>query len=344
MTMIEQLRELCTLDGVSGAEEEVRDYILKKVRPLAEEVRVDPLGNVLALRKGKKSSGKRVMLCAHMDEVGFIVKDITEDGYLKFNSMGGVDRRVIIGKRLKVGPRKLPGIISIKAYHLVNKDEENAVPKMDDLSIDIGAQSREEAEKLVSIGDICSFESDFVEFGQGFVKAKAIDDRIGCAVLLRILEEGPAVDTWFAFVVQEEVGLRGGPGAAFGINPEIALIVEGTTAADLPSAEGHRKACSPGKGVVLPFMDNSAIYHRPMFDDLRRIADENHIKWQYKTIVAGGTDAGSIQKSREGVQVAVMSAAVRCIHSAICIAYGPDFDEMVKLGHAYLKHLGEQAP
>ncbi|MDR2027899.1 MAG: M42 family metallopeptidase [Treponema sp.] len=343
MTMVELLRSLCTLDGVSGAEDEVRDYILKKVRPLAEEVRVDPLGNVLAFRKGRKSSGKTVMLCAHMDEVGFIVKDITEEGYLKFNNLGGVDRRVIIGKRLKVGPRKLPGLVSIKAYHLVREEEKNTVPKIDDLSIDIGVQSREEAEKLVSIGDICSFDSDFVEFGDGFVKAKAIDDRIGCAVLLRVLEDGPAVDTWFAFVVQEEVGLRGSMGAAFGINPDIALIVEGTTAADLPSAEGHRKACSPGKGVVLPFMDNSAIYHRPLFDELRRIADKNNIKWQHKTIVAGGTDAGSIQKSREGAQVAVMSAAVRCIHSSICIAYGPDFDEMVKLGHAYLKHLEEHA-
>jgi endoglucanase len=340
MNMVELLRDLCTLDGVSGVEDEVRDYILKKVRPLAEEVRVDPLGNVLAFRKGKKSTGKRVMLCAHMDEVGFIITDITEDGYLKFSSLGGVDRRVIIGKRLKVGPRKLPGLISIKAYHLVTEEEKNTVPKLEALSIDIGAQSREDAEKLVSIGDICVFDSDFVEFGNGFVKAKAIDDRIGCAVLLRILEDGPAIDTWFAFVVQEEVGLRGSMGAAFGINPEIALIVEGTTAADLPGVEGHRKACSPGKGVVLPFMDNSAIYHRPLLDEIRRIAGENHIKWQYKTIVAGGTDAGSIQKSREGVRVAVMSAAVRCIHSPVCIAHGPDFDEMVKLGHACLKYLG----
>ncbi|AEF87011.1 endoglucanase M (EGM) (Endo-1,4-beta-glucanase)(Cellulase M) [Treponema primitia ZAS-2] len=341
MSIIALLRELCTLDGVSGMEAEVRDYIIKKAKPHAEELQVDPLGNVLVLRKGKKRPEKRVMLCAHMDEVGFIIKDISPEGLLKFSALGGIDRRVILGKRLKVGPKKLPGVLSIKAYHLVDKEEEKVSPKIDDLFIDIGAQSREEAEKLVSIGDICSFDSDFVEFGNGFVKAKAIDDRIGCAVMLRLIEEEPAVDTWFAFVTQEELGLRGSPGAAFAIHPEIALILESTTAADLPSVEGHRKSCSPGKGAVLPFMDNSAIYDHAMFDDLRRIAIEKGILWQYKTIVAGGTDAGSIQRSHEGVQVAVIAAAVRCIHSPICIAYAPDFEEILKLARAYLEYLGE---
>jgi endoglucanase len=336
----ELLYELCTLDGVSGFEDEVRNYILNKVKGRAAEVTVDALGSVLVFVKGKKAPAKKIMLCAHMDEVGFIVKDITAEGLLKFNTLGGIDRRVMLGKRLKVGPKKLPGIISIKAFHLVDKDEEKVVPKIDDLYIDIGVQSREEAEKFVSIGDICSFDSDFVEFGDGFVKAKAIDDRIGCAVMLRIIEEGPPVDTWFAFVVQEEVGLRGGGGAAFAVQPEQALILEGTTAADLPSAEGHRKACIPGKGAVLPFMDNSAIYNRPMFDTLRRLGDEHGVKWQYKTIVAGGTDAGSIQKTRDGVEVAVVSAAVRCIHSPICVAKISDFDEIAKLVQAYLGSLG----
>lgn len=336
----ELLYELCTLDGVSGFEDEVRGYILNKVEGRAAEVTVDALGSVLVFVKGKKTPAKKIMLCAHMDEVGFIVKDITAEGLLKFNALGSIDRRVMLGKRLKVGPKKLPGLISIKAFHLVDKDEEKVVPKIDDLYIDIGVQSREEAEKFVSIGDICSFDSDFVEFGDGFVKAKAIDDRIGCAVMLRIIEEGPPVDTWFAFVVQEEVGLRGGGGAAFAVQPEQALILEGTTAADLPSAEGHRKACIPGKGAVLPFMDNSAIYNRPMFDTLRRLGDEQGIKWQYKTIVAGGTDAGSIQKTRDGVEVAVVSAAVRCIHSPICVAKVSDFDEIVKLVQAYLGSLG----
>lgn len=339
--MISLLQDLCTLDGVSGEEGEVRDYIMKKAKPFAAEIRQDVMGSVLVFCKGKKSIAKTVMLCAHIDEVGFIIKSVTDEGLLKFNPIGGIDRRVVLGKRVKVGPKKIPGVISIKAFHLVNKEEEQTVPKFDDLYIDIGCQTREEAEKLVCPGDICSFDSDFVEFGGGFVKAKAIDDRIGCAVMLRLIEEGPAVDTWFAFVVQEEVGLRGSSGAAFAIKPDISLILEGTTAADLPGAEGHRKACSPGKGAVLPFMDNSAIYHRSMFNDLRRIAGEKGIRWQYKTLVAGGTDAGSIQKNREGVQVAVVSAAVRCIHSPICIAYSPDFDEIVNLSRAYLEYLGE---
>jgi endoglucanase len=333
------LRDLCLLDGVSGAEDEVRDYIIRKVTPYAEEVRVDPLGSVLVLRKGKKHIDTAVLLSAHMDEVGFIIKDITPEGLLTFHSLGGVDRRVVIGKRVKVGPKKLPGIIPIKAHHLVSKEEEAIVPKLEDLYIDIGAGTKEEAARLVSIGDVCSFDSDFVEFGGGFVKAKAIDDRIGCAVMLQLIEEGPPVDAWFSFVVQEEVGLRGSTAASFALKPEIALILEGTTAADIPNVEAGRRACSPGKGAVLPFMDNSAIYDKPLLEDLRRIADKRGIRWQHKNVVAGGTDAGSIQKSRAGVRVAAISAAVRCIHSPVCVAAAADFEDILKLARAYLESL-----
>lgn len=337
--MMDLLRELCACDGVSGLEDEVRGYIEARLKPHADEMRVDNMGNLLVFKKGKKNIGKTVMLCAHMDEVGMIVKDITEDGYLKFDFIGGIDKRVVIGKRVKAGPGKLPGIIAIKAYHLVDKAEEKKVNKVDDLYIDIGAGAREEAQKLVGIGDVVSFESDFVEFGDGFVKAKAIDDRLGCALMIKLIEEAPAIDTWFAFTVQEEVGLRGSSCASFEINPEIAVIIEATTAADLPSMDNHRKTCSPGKGAVLPFMDNSAIYDRGMLADLRRIADENGIKWQHKTLVAGGTDAGAVQKMRDGARVCAISAAVRYIHSPVCVAHAPDFDEMLKLTRLYLEHL-----
>jgi len=333
------LRDLCTLDGVSGAEDEVRNYIIEKAKPIADELKTDPLGNVLIFKKGKKSGGKKVMFCAHMDEVGFIVRDISADGFLKFINLGNIDRRVVLGKRVKVGSKKIPGIIPLKAKHLVSKEEENQVPKFEDLYIDIGTRSREEAEKLVSIGDICSFESDFVEFGDGFVKAKAIDDRIGCAVMLAMLEEGPERDAWFAFTVQEEIGLRGSMGAAYTVAPDIAVVLEGTTAADLPGVEGGSKSCVLRSGAVLPFMDNSAIYSSAVFDGLRKTAVSRGIRWQYKTVVAGGTDAGSIQRSRGGVQVAALSAPVRCIHSPICIAYVPDFDEIYKLAQAYLQDL-----
>ncbi|MDR2079815.1 MAG: M42 family metallopeptidase [Treponema sp.] len=344
MEIKELLRELCVLNGVSGAEDEVREYIIRKAGPHAGELTVDPLGNVLVFRKGKKSISKKVMFCAHMDEVGFIIKNIGDDGFLKFTNLGNIDPRVVLGKRLRIGNRKIPGIIPIKARHLVSKEEETKVPQFDELYIDIGARSREEAEKLVSIGDVCAFESDFVEFGDNFVKAKAIDDRIGCAIMLKMLEEGPEADAWFVFSVQEEIGLRGSIGAAFSAAPDIAIVLEGTTAADLPGVAEGRRACAPRLGVVLPFMDNSAIYDRELFARLRLIAGKEGIRWQNKTLVAGGTDAGSIQRSRGGVKTAVMSAPVRSIHSPICMAHVPDFDEIYKLAQAYLRYFDHEEP
>ncbi|MDR1428663.1 MAG: M42 family peptidase, partial [Spirochaetaceae bacterium] len=251
MNIKDILRSLCTLDGVSGAEDEVRNYIVEKAGPLADTIETDPLGSVLVFKKGKKRSGKKIMFCAHMDEVGFIIRDITGEGFLKFINLGNIDRRVILGKRVRVGDKKIPGIIPIKAKHLVSKEEENQVPKFEDLYIDIGTRSREEAEKIVSIGDIAGFQSDFVEFGDGCVKAKAIDDRIGCAVMLAMLEEGPERDAWFVFSTQEEIGLRGSIGAAYTVAPDIAIVLEGTTAADLPGVEEGRRSCALRMGAVL---------------------------------------------------------------------------------------------
>jgi endoglucanase len=331
------LRELCVLDGVSGVEDEVRDYIIRKVKPHAGELTVDPLGNVLVFCRGKKSTGKKIMFCAHMDEAGFIIKNITGGGFLKFTAMGTIDPRVVLGKRLRIGNRKIPGIIPLKARHLVSKEEENKVPQFDDLYIDIGTRSREEAEKLVSIGDVCGFESDFIEFGDNFIKAKAIDDRVGCAVMLKMIEDGPEADAWFVFTAQEEIGPRGSIGASFSAAPGIAIVLEGTTAADLPGVAEGREACAPRLGVVIPFMDTSAIYDRDLFARLRLIADRQGIRWQNKTVVAGSTDAGSIQRSRGGVKTALIAAPVRCLHSPVCIAYTPDFDEMYKLAQACLR-------
>ena len=240
------IRELCLLDGVSSFEEDVRAYIKAAAAPYADEMRVDPLGNLIVFKKGKKSTGSKLLLAAHMDEVGLIIRSITDEGYLKFSCVGGIDRRVLIGKIVRVGKNRLPGVIGLKAYHLVSEEEEKKVPKVEDLYLDIGARSKEEAEKLVEIGDFAAFESDWTEFGSGFVKAKALDDRAGCAVMLELLKEDLPMDCTFAFTVQEEVGCRGAFGAAFSVNPEIALVLETTTAADLASTPGHKQVCTLG--------------------------------------------------------------------------------------------------
>lgn len=338
--MLELVKELCSLDGVSGFEDPVREYIRKRVAPHADVVLEDVMGNLIVHKKGSVKPPEKIMFTAHMDEVGFIIKSITDEGFLRFGKIGGIDTRVIIGKRVLIGERHVPGVIGIKAVHLVSKDERKSVPKITDMYIDIGANDAEDARKAVEIGDYAVFDSDPVEFGDGFLKARAIDDRIGCAVMIRLIEEGPDVDTWYAFTVQEEVGTRGSGPAAFEVGPAVAIVLEGTTAGDMPGVEPHRKVCSPGKGAVLPFMDKSAIYDRGIYDLLVKLAEQKGIMWQVKEYVSGGTDAGTIQRTRTGTKVGAVSAAVRYIHSPACVASIRDFEAIYAVASEFLKTCG----
>lgn len=334
--MLELLKELCRLNGVSGAEDPVRNFIQTQAQPYADSLRSDALGNLIVFKRGKKSTGNKLLLAAHMDEVGVIVTRITEEGFLKFDFVGGVDRRVAIGKPVVLGENEIPGLIGLKAIHLVSSEEEKKVPKTDALYIDIGAKDREEAEKLVPPGTYGSFVGPPQEFGQGFLKAKAIDDRIGCAIMLELLKEDLPLDVTFAFTAQEEVGTRGAFGTAFSVSPEVALVLETTTAADLPGVEGARRVCAPGKGPVISYMDGATIYDRDLFENLRRLAEEHGIPWQTKEYIAGGNDARTIQRSRSGVRVAALSAAVRYLHAPATVGSLADFENMWKLTRLFL--------
>ena len=206
--MIQCLKTLCALNGVSGDEGQVRSYIRGWAEEHADSVRTDALGNLIVFKRGRKAAENRLMLCAHMDEVGLIVTHVTEEGFLKFDFVGGVDRRVAIGKPVVLGPDRVPGVVGIKAIHLVSRDEEKKVPKTDAFYLDIGARDREEALSRVEPGTYGSFVCTPEEFGEGLFKAKAIDDRVGCAVLLKLLEEDLPMDVVFVFTAQEEVGTR----------------------------------------------------------------------------------------------------------------------------------------
>lgn len=334
--LIDTLKTLCALPGVSGHEDAVRAYIRKEVEPYADSVRVDTIGNLIVSKKGAVPGKKKLMLAAHMDEVGLMVQTITDEGYLKFGTVGGIDRRVLIGKPVLVGEGKVPGVIGLKAYHLTNADEEKKVPKLREFYIDIGANNAEEAEKLVSLGDVAVFDSDVLEFGTALLKAKAIDDRIGCAVMVELLKEPLPMDCTFAFTVQEEVGARGAFGAAFSVTPAIALVLEGTTAADLPAMAAHQRVCAPGKGPVVPFMDGGAVYDRTLFELLRALAESNGLPWQTKQYISGGTDASVIQRSRGGVRVAAISAAVRYLHTPSSVVSLQDCENMLALARIFL--------
>lgn len=340
--MLNLLKQLCALSGVSSWEDEVRDFIRTQAQPYADSIRTDAIGNLIVFKKGKKPTGNKLLLSAHMDEVGLMVKKIEEDGTLRFSTVGGIDRRVLLGKRVFVGEKRIPAVVGNKPIHLTTKEDRKSVPKLDQLYLDLGAENREEAEQLVSLGDVATFDPECMEFGNRMLKAKAIDDRVGCAVLLTLLKEDLPMDCTFVFSAQEEVGTRGAFGYAFSVKPEVALVVEGTTASDIPGTPEHMTVCAPGLGPVIPFMDGGTIYDRGLFELLRRLAEENGIPWQTKHRVAGGTDGRTIQRSRQGVRVAGVAAAVRNIHTPSSVASLADCEEMLKLARLFIQAVAEE--
>lgn len=340
--MLQTLMELCALSGISGFEEDVRTDIVARVRPYADEMRVDAMGNLIVFKKGAKSAPNHLMLCAHMDEVGFMVSEITEQGYLKFEAVGGIDRKICIGKTVLVGAQKIPGVIGIKAIHLTTAEERKITPKMKELYIDIGAKDKKDAETVTFIGDYVVFDSTQTLFGDKMLLSKAIDDRIGCAVMVELLKRDLPVDCTFAFTVQEEVGTRGAFGAAFSVQPKNAIILEGTTAADSPSQPEHKQVCYPGRGPVVPFMDGGSIYSPELYALTTKTAQEQGIPWQTKHYVSGGTDGRTIQRSRTGARVIGISAAVRYLHAPSSVVSITDYENMIQLADAVITALAEE--
>ena len=337
--ILDTLRELCPLFGPSGYEDAVREYILERVKPFAEKTEITPNGTLLVYKKGRARPNHRVMLAAHMDEVALIVKSVEDDGFLKFRTVGGIDRRVLPGKTVFVGEDRIPGVVGMKPIHLVEDDEMEKLPEIKDLYIDIGAAKKDEAEKLVQKGDYISFDPEFLEMENGYVCSKAIDDRIGCAIMLELICEDLPVDTWFAFTVQEEIGSRGAFGAAFTVNPEIAMVLEGTSAADVLGRENDARVCVPLNGPVLSLVDKGSVYDRDLFRLLRSLADEKGTGWQVKTRLAGTTDARAFQRTLGGCRVCGVSAPVRYIHSPSCVGNVRDFEAMKVLVRTFLEKM-----
>ena len=306
------LQTLCETNGISGDESSVRTLILDIIKPYADEVRVDALGNILVHKKGRKPAKAKLMLSAHMDEVGLMVIDITSEGYLKFDEVGGIDRRVLVGKRVWVGEKRVCGVIGIKPVHLTKGDESSAIPEYSEMYIDIGADSREEALKYVSYGDSVCFDSAFTET-KNAIQSKAIDDRFGCMVLIELLKSDLEYDVDVAFVVQEEVGLHGAKIAAYTLDPQFALVVETTTAADIPE------------------IDSSKLYDKVMVKLAFDAAEEIGVKAQYKRAVAGGNDAGVIHQSRGGVRTLAVSLGCRYLHAPSCVANKDDCESVMAL-------------
>ena len=328
------LMEMLKTNSPSGCEDEMRELILNKVKDM--EHFVDSMGNVIVHKSGK---GKRVLISAHMDEVGFIVSKITDSGAIKFKTVGGIETTVLAGKKVVIGKDKVVGVTGVKAIHLQGGSERENMLSVSDMIIDIGANDKASAERKVKVGDYGTFFSEAVEFGDNLLKCKGLDDKVGCAALLELLKMDTDLDLYAAFTTQEEVGCRGSIIAAAYAKPEIAIVFEGTTCSDVFPTPDEKTVTRLGCGCALTAMDRAAVADRELLELAKKVAEENNIPYQIKRTTMGGTDAGSIQRSGAGVKTVVISTPCRYIHSPVSVMNKNDFKAQVDLGKALLKEL-----
>lgn len=331
------LKNICEVAGVPGFEQRIRQLVLKEVTSLVDEVQVDNMGNVIAIKRGN-TSDKKVMVAAHMDEIGFIVKHIDENGFIFFHTLGGFDPKTLTAQRVIIhGKEDIVGVMGSKPIHLMDEEERKRLPKTKDYFIDLGLP-KEAVEKVVSIGDPISRERTLVELGE-CVNSKSIDNRVSVFVLLETLrelkDEQVPYDVFGVFTVQEEVGLRGAMVAAHGIEPDFGFGLDTTIAYDVPGAKPDEMVTKLGDGTAIKIMDSSAICDYRMVRYMKEIADKHNIKWQPEVLTGGGTDTAGMQRmSSRGVIAGAVSIPTRHIHQVIEMANKNDIRASIEL----LKH------
>ncbi len=319
------LKKLCLINGTSGDEKAVRDAIIELL-PDDCSYKIDPLGNLIVEKQGETEPKNKVALFAHMDEVGFIVTYINDEGYVYVSPVGGILDSALFSKKITING--LVGIAGGKAIHQCDNDEAKKIPSITDLALDFGFENKAEAEKYISLGDYGYFKSDFVEFGDGFIKAKALDDRMGCTAIIELLQKKSKINYTAVFTVQEEIGTRGAAACAGTVKPDYAIVIESTTASDIPNNPDHKKVCKLGEGAVISFMDRGTVYNKDLYKRAMELAKSNGIACQTKTSIAGGNDASAIHKSAGGVKTIAVSMPCRYIHSASSVCKASDIDSV----------------
>jgi tetrahedral aminopeptidase len=337
--MNELLQQLTEADGVSSAEIEVRLLIRDLIADHVHEWHVDSMGNLIATKRGTGQSDLRVLVDAHMDEVGLMITEVDSSGMLQFEGVGGFDDRALLGKVVRVGPKKLTGVIGAKPIHLLEGKQYNSIVKRSAMRIDIGAKTKETAERKVKVGDVASFATKYEELGATAI-GKAFDDRAGCAVLIELLRADPfPFDLVAAFTVQEEVGLRGAQVAAYGVKPDAALILECTPAYDLPNEEDASPNVALGKGPSIYVMDRVTIQDPRLVSHIARTADHHNIPFQIRQPGGGGTNTAVIQRLHGGIPAATMAVPGRYAHTPTMMINLEDYANVVKLADAALREL-----
>lgn len=337
---IELLRAVCEAPGVPGYEEKIRGVIINRLKELSHAYSIDNLGNITVHVAGK-SSEKRVMVAAHMDEIGFMVSHIDEKGFLRVHPLGGFDPKTLTAQRVVVhGKRDLIGVMGSKPIHMMSQDERNKVPQIKDYFIDLGLP-KEEVESLVWVGVPVSRERELIEMGQ-CINCKSLDNRISVFILLEALErlDSPAYDWYAVFTVQEEVGLRGAHVSALQHAPDFAIALDTTIAYDVPGAGAHERVTELGKGTGIKLMDASAICDYRMVDFMKKQAAEHQIMWQPELLPAGGTDTAGLQRQVAGGSIAgAISIPTRHIHQVIEMVHRTDVEASIALLVACLQGL-----
>jgi len=343
------LQKLSEAHGVSGHEEAVRAILLEEIRGRVDSCRIDRMGNLVAVKKGTGGSRLRVLVAAHMDEVGLMITGAEDSGMLRFSTVGGIDERILPARLVWIGDRRVPGVIGIKPVHLLDKGERDRVPEAKQLYIDVGASSKAEAEKLAARGDVAVFATEFRALssqagGPRIVQGKAFDDRVGCALLADLLEGQLPFDLIAAFTVQEEVGLRGAQVAAWAEKPDAAVVLECTGANEVPTKRDVSPSTRLGAGAAITIRDTSFIADPRLVELFGATAREKNIPHQYKQPNIGGTDAGAIHRSREGVPSITVAVPARYIHSPAALMDLADFESTAALAREALQRMPRAFP
>ncbi|MEM9886339.1 MAG: M42 family metallopeptidase [Bacteroidota bacterium] len=337
------LKEICKTPGAPGFEQRVRAMVIEKVSPLVDEVHLDAMGNVIAIKKG--TARKKVMIAAHMDEIGFIVTHIDKQGFIRFHTLGGFDPKTLTSQRVIVhGKKDILGVMGAKPIHIMKPEERKNIVPISDYFIDTG-MSKEEVEKYISIGDPITRERELVEMGD-CVNSKSLDNRVSVFILLETLrelkEEEVPYDIYGVFTVQEEVGLRGAISAARHINPDFGFGLDVTIAFDTPSANPQEMVTKLGEGTAIKIMDGSTICDYRMVRYLKEIGTKHNIKWQVEVLPAGGTDTAGVQRyGKNGSIAGAISIPLRNMHQTIEMVHKADVRASIDLLKAGLKELNQ---
>lgn len=329
---IKLLKKICEVPGTSGFENKIRSLVINELEKINVNTSIDNMGNLIVHIKGKDSS-KKVMLAAHMDEIGFIVKHIDEQGFLRFHTLGGFDPKTLTSQRVIVhGEKDLIGVMGSKPIHVMTPEEKNKAPKITDFFIDLG-MSKEEVTKYIKVGDPITRERELIEMGE-CVNCKSLDNRVSVFILLELIKclKHPAHDVFAVFTVQEEVGIRGANVAAQSIQPDFGFGIDTTIAFDVPGSSPHEKITELGKGVAIKIMDASTICDTRMVKFMENTANKYKISWQSEILTAGGTDTAGIQRMTPGGSIAgAVSIPTRHIHQVIEMSHKKDIENAIYL-------------